>query len=236
VIRNVWLIAGRELYELFATPSVWIMASLFQVLGGFSFSTYLYFARYADMAVVQHFLASILVIFMPIVTMGRLSQERRQGTMEMLLTSPVKPAELVGGKFVAILTFVGLLVGLSLQYPLLLTAYSNPDPGQWLPGTLGLFLVGMLLGAIGLFASSLTESSVLAGLVSLVISVVLWGAQSLGSLVEGRDGGIFAHLSLMTRCSTFVHGILDSRDIYYFLALTILFLGLAARGVEADRW
>src|SRR5947209_3832777 len=120
-MRNVVLITMREFYELFATPAVWAMATLFQLLAGVRFSSFIYVARYADLEALHMVLASILILFLPIVTAGRIAQERRQGTMEMLLTSPLSPWELVGGKFLGLMGFVGLLVGLSLQYPLLLS-------------------------------------------------------------------------------------------------------------------
>src|SRR5258708_29990382 len=119
-------------------------------------------AQYADLTGFYGLLGGLLVVILPIATMGRIAGERRAGTMELLLTSPVAPWELVWGKWLAVLAFVGLLTGLSLQYPLILHAYEHPDPGQWVPATAALVLTRSMLAAGGLLASSLTSNSVLA--------------------------------------------------------------------------
>ena len=236
-MRNVLLIATREAYLLFATPTAWGLATFFQLLGGLLFCRAVLTAQYADLTgFYANGLAGLLVAVVPIAMMGRIAGERRAGTMELLLTSPIAAWELVWGKWLAALAFVGLLIVLSLQYPLILTAYENPDRGQWLPATAALACEGALLAAIGLFASSLTSNSVLAGITAISLSVFLRLFQSLGSILGQESSPLFEGMSLSHRVLSMSRGVVDTRDIAYFAALTILFLALAARGVESDRW
>lgn len=235
-MRNILLIAAREAHSLFATPTAWVLATFYQVLGGLLFSRLLVTARHAELGSFYGLLGGLLLLVIPILTMGRIAGERRAGTMELLLTSPLAAWQLVWGKWLAVGLFVGLLCGLTLQYPLILSAYANPDPGQWAPATLGLALLGGLLAAIGLFASSLTSNSVLAGMMGLALSMFLWWFHSFGSILGLEEWTLWQATSLYHRVLTLHRGVLDSRDLFYFAATTWFFLGLAARGVEADRW
>lgn len=235
-MRNVLLIAAREAHSLFATPTAWVLATFYQVLGGLLFSRLLITARYAELSSFYGLLGGLLLLVIPILTMGRLAGERRAGTMELLLTSPLAPWQLVWGKWLAAGLFVALLSTLTLQYPLVLSAYANPDPGQWAPATLGLALLGGLLAAIGLFTSSLTSNSVLAGMTGLALSMFLWWFSSFGSILGMEEWTLWHGASLYQRVFALHRGVLDSRDLFYFAAMTAFFLGLAARGVESDRW
>jgi ABC-2 type transport system permease protein len=235
-MRNVLLIARREVGSLFATPTAWALVTLYQVLGGFMFCYVLYYSRWADLSPLHVRLAALLVLLFPILAMGRIANERRQGTMELLLTCPISAGELVAGKFLALAAFGSLLALLSLQYPLVLSAYGSPDPGQWLPATLGLALTAALLAAVGLFASSLTANPVLAGVLALTLSLFLWWFHAIGALLDLEATAVFSGLSLLQRFATMNRGILDSRDLFYFAGSTVFWLGLAARGVESDRW
>jgi ABC-2 type transport system permease protein len=235
-VRALLLIARREWYALFATPTAWVLATLFQFLGGLLFLFVLESARFADLGPFYFRLTALLPLVVPIVAMGRLAGERRQGTMELLLTSPVAPWQIVGGKYLGVLGFVGLLTVLSLQYPLILSAYASPDPGQWIPATAGFALTGALLAAIGIFATALTSNQILAGILTLAISLLLWWAHNLGPIVGFEAGTLHSRSSLLHRFLVFNQGTIDSRDLYYFLGLSAFFLTLAARGVESDRW
>lgn len=235
-MRNILLIASREACSLFATPTAWGLATFYQLLGGLLFCRIMLVSPYADLTGLYALLAGLMVLLVPIATMGLLAGERRAGTMELLLTSPVAPGELVAGKWLAVLLFVGLLTVLSLQYPLILSAYENPDAGQWMPATLSLALMGALLAAVGLFASSLTANSVLAGVTALSLSLFLWWFHSLGPILGVESSAVFEGASLFHRTSSMCRGVVDSRDLAYFALGTAFFLGLAARGVEADRW
>lgn len=234
-MRNILLIAAREIHALFATPTAWGLATFYQLLGGLLFCRIMLVAQYADLTGFYGLLGGLMVIVVPIVAMGRIAGERRAGTMELLATSPISPAQLVWGKWLALLAFVGLLTVLSLQYPLILAAYENPDVGQWAPATLALLAMGGLLAAVGLFASSLTANPVLAGVGALALSLFLWWFHSLGSIV-GEGAAIFDGGSLYHRTASMCRGVVDLRDLAYFAFTTYFFLALAARGVESDRW
>lgn len=236
LMRCLFLIAIRECSSLFATPTAWALATLYQLLAGILFTFGLETGRYADLAPLYLRLTSLLLVIIPVISMGRIAGERRQGTMELLLTSPAAAWQIVGGKFLGLAAFVVLLTILTLQYPLILMAYANPDPGQWIPATVGFALVGCLLAAIGLFASSVTENQAFAGILAVSLSLVLWWAQGLSLVLESQGTGLYDKVSLLHRFAGFNQGIIDSRDLFYFVALIGFFLSLASRGVESDRW
>lgn len=234
-MRNILLIAAREAHALFATPTAWGLATFYQLLGGLLFCRIMLVAQYADLTGFYGLLGGLLVLVVPIVAMGRIAGERRAGTMELLATSPVSTWQLVCGKWLALVAFVGLLTVLSLQYPLILAAYENPDIGQWGPATVALLAMGALLAAVGLFASSLTSNTVLAGIGALGLSLFLWWFHSLGAIL-GEGTALFEGASLYHRTSSMCRGVVDSCDVAYFAFATYFFLSLAARGVESDRW
>ena len=159
------------------------------------------------------------------------------GTIELLLTSPVRDWQVVLGKFLGALAFLLFMLALTLVYPLLLSRFGSPDWGPIATGYLGVLLIGATCLAVGLFASSLSQNQIVTGFVAFALLIILWllgaAAQAVGS---GALGSLFDYLAINSHFDDFVRGVVDTQHIAYYLILTALFLFLATRVVEARRW
>jgi ABC-2 type transport system permease protein len=256
-LRNVFTIAGRELRSLFTSPVAFVVLAGFLLLGGWFFYNLL--ARFSMLvslysstqmgggdaglnlneiviAPLLHNLAIILVILVPMITMRSFAEERRTGTMELLLTSPISTAQLVLGKFLGIACFVSLMVATTMVYGLILSLYGNPEIPVMLAGYAGLLLLAFTLVAIGLFASSLTENQIIAAVTGLVamllLFIIAWPANAAGDVL----GPVLEYLSVMEHFDTMVRGILSSSDLIYFTSMIAGWIFLTQRSIESLRW
>jgi len=179
----------------------------------------------------------ILLLFLPILTMRTFAEERAQGTIELLLTSPVSSTELVIGRYLAVLAMVAVVVGITALYPGLLFLYGDPELGQTLAGLIFLFLYGAMLGALGCFVSSLTRSPMLAALATIAVGLFLLLIDKVSVL--GSTGGLLdlaRYLGTETHLGNGVSGRVYGEDLVYFVSMIVLFLFLARHGVEWLRW
>ena len=168
--------------------------------------------------------------------MRLISEERKLGTWELLLTAPVREYEIVLGKFFScLLVLAGMLI-LTLYFPLLLMIFGDPDIGPILTSYLGLFLLGSASVAIGIFASSLTPNQIVSAVVAGGILFGLWFLGMVGSLIPEPLGEILSYFSLSEHFPGFVRGVVDTRDLVYYLSVTAVFLFLSVRSIETERW
>lgn len=178
----------------------------------------------------------ILLLIMPLLTMRLFSEEKKTGTIELLLTYPVKDIETLLGKLLAcILVYVIMLV-LSFLYPVMLIIFGRLEWGPILSGYLGLFLMGTSFISLGVLASSLTENQIVSAAISfgmlLFFWVIGWASEFAGKTV----GKILPKISLIQHFDNFPKGIIDTQDIVYYLLFIIFFLFLTMRSLEAHRW
>ncbi len=178
----------------------------------------------------------ILLLVLPLLTMRLLSEERRQGTFELLLSYPVNDISVVIGKFgAALTTFIVMLAG-TVIYPVLIAVFADPEPGPVLSGYLGLLLLGCTYIAMGTFFSSLTGSQLVAGVatfgVSLFFLIIGWAAPFVGVTFAK----VLSQFSLLLHFDSFSKGVIDTRDITYYLFLTGFFLFLTVKSLESTRW
>jgi ABC-2 type transport system permease protein len=260
----VGAIAGRELKALFTSPVAYAVLTLFAVLAGFFFlSGVLQFQDYVIrmqafqlldqleelnlndhvIAPFLHVMSVVLMFLIPGITMGLFAAEKANGTQELLLTSPITIWELVVGKFLAAAAFVLLLVGLLALFPGLLFLYGDPELGKTLAGLGGLLLVGLAYAAIGAFASSVTQSQLIAFFLAFVLLLVLWMIGFLADL--GAAGGAFQSeavgdtlrwLATAEHFEGMVMGLVDTKDVAYFAAVVVAALVLAKTAIESVRW
>ena len=181
-------------------------------------------------------LSIILVILIPMITMRTFAEEKKGGTYELLLTSPLRTTEIVLGKFLASFVFIGLLIGLTAIYPALLMVFGNPEVRVMATGYLGLLLMATSFVAVGLFTSSVTENQIIAAVSGLVVMLLLyiigWPAQNAGDVL----GPILTYLSITDHFAELVKGVIDTRALVYFASLIGLALFLTMRSVESLRW
>jgi len=237
-MRNVYHIARRELNAYLASPIAYVVTAVFlAVFGGLS-GFILYYSREATMrySLTHGVTVLFLVLVTQVLTMRLLADEQRQGTLELLLTSPVRDWEVVTGKYLAGLAVFFLMVLLSGYFPLLLTRIGNPDVGVMLSGYLGFVLLGGALLAIGVFASSVTQNQVVAAVLGMGITLLLWLSGALTDFVGGALRSVVQYLPIFDHYYDFVRGIVDTRHIIYYLSLVVFFLFLSTRVLEARRW
>jgi ABC-2 type transport system permease protein len=253
-------VAGRELRGLFVSPVAYGVLSLFAVLAGLffvvttvAFNDWIFrlqqFQAFDQLSQLNlndhligqfyHSMAVVLLFLIPGVTMGLLAAEKTNGTQELLLTSPLTMWDIVLGKFLAGAIFVALLVLLIGLYPGILFLYGDPEIGKTLSGLLGVLLVGWTYVAIGLFASSVTRSQVVAFLLTFVLLLVLLILPAIAELgvagtSEAREA--LRYLSTDAHLEELVKGLVDSADLAYFAVMIGSFLVLTKLAVESVRW
>ncbi len=233
---NIIAIARRELMSYYGSFLFYVVTAAFLVITGFFFAVTVAFSRSAQVAPLFQTMYTIMLLVAPILTMRLLAEEQRTGTIELLLTSPVRDAELVLGKFLAGLGLLVSMLVLTGFYPLLLALYGNPDRGGIIGGYLGALLFGGLAIAVGLFTSSLTQNQIVAAVLSFAILLLLWVIDGLGSLVGGIVGSIATYLAVFTHFSDMTRGIVDTKDVVYFLTVIIGALFFTTWSVETRRW
>jgi len=237
-MKNAYYIARRELSAYFVSPIAYVISAIYLAVMGGLFGFILYYSHEATMRYVLLHGVSILflVLVTQVITMRLLADERRLGTLELLLTSPVRDWEVIVGKYLASLGLFSLMVVLTGYLPLLLIRIGNPDIGVMLSGYLGYLLLGAALLSIGIFASSLTQSQIVAAILGIGITLILWLSGALGDFVGGSLKGFFGYLPIFDHYMDFVRGVIDTKDIVYYLSVVAVFLFLSTRVVESRRW
>jgi len=178
----------------------------------------------------------LLLLLAAVLTMRLLAEEKKMGTLELLLTAPVRDREVILGKFLGSLGILTVMLALTFYYPILLISFGDPDMGPIATGYLGLFLLGSVSLAVGLFASSLSSNQIVAAVVAGGILFALWFVGLAATFLPEALAEIIGFLSLSRYFPDFMMGIIDTRGMIYYLSITVLFLFLAIRYLENSRW
>lgn len=235
-MRNTLTITAREFKSYLASPMAYIVIGIFLALTGFSFGSSS--ATYSETSI-SGFLqigSLLLLLLTAVLTMRLLAEERKLGTIELLLTAPVRDSEIILGKFLGSLGIIAVMLVLTFYYPILLKVFGDPDIGPIATGYLGLFLLSCASLAIGIFASSLTSNQIVAAVVTGGILFGLWFLGSAADYLPSALGDVIGYFSLSNYFPDFITGIIDTRGIVYYLSVTALFLFLAIRSLENSRW
>jgi ABC-2 type transport system permease protein len=255
-MRSVYAVYRKEMGHYFVSPVAYVVVAVFLIVAGFFFRLYmgLVIDQSMEMAmqgmgsdmdmpaeVLRAFfgLISTLILFLaPMLTMGVYAEERRRGTMELLMTSPLTEFQIVLGKFLATLTLFVIMLFPTFLYVAYMCFHSDPKM-QWslvLTGYLGALLLGASLLAIGTFISSLTESQLIAVVLSFGAILILW---VLDFVVRGSDslaGTVLQYISVIHHYDDFTRGIIDTSSLIYYVSVPILFLFLTVRSIDSIRW
>jgi ABC-2 type transport system permease protein len=240
-VRNTTTIALREFKSYLASPMAYVVTGIFLMLTGFFFQSSP--STYSETSI-KGFLvwgSILLLLLASVLTMRLLAEERKMGTLELLLTAPVRDSEVIVGKFLGSLGILTVMLALTFYYPILLgvipgIGFGDPDIGPIVTGYLGLFLLGCTSLAVGLFASSLTSNQIVAAVVAGGILCALWFLDMAADLLPEALGEVISYLSLYYHFPDFMRGVIDTRGIIYYLSITVLFLFLAIRSLESSRW
>jgi len=256
-MRNAFTIAGREIRSYFSSPVAYVLLATFLGLSGYFFYALLFaftetLKMYAMMQqpqmlerfnlndmVIRPLLSnmSVLLIFIvPAVTMRMFPEEKRSGTYELLMTSPVRIGEIVFGKFLGGLVLILSMVALSSFFGILLSVYGNPEIPLMLTGYLALTLMAVAFLAIGTLISSFTDNVVIAYIGTLFTLMVLYTIGWLGETVQGGWGALVSYLSITDHFGEMLKGIISTTNLIYFATIIVVGLFLTHRSVESVRW
>ena len=236
-MRNTLTIARKEFKSYLTSPMAYVVIGIFLVLTGVFFgtssSTYL---ETSIRGVWDFWGALFLMAFTALITMRLIAEEKKLGTLELLLTAPVRDSEIIVGKFLGSLGIFVVILLLTLYYPLLLIIFGDPDLSPIGTGYLGIFLFGTTCLAIGIFASSVTSNQIVSAVIAGGILFALWFIGLAAGYLPEALGEIINYFSLSYYFPAFISGIVDTRGLVYYLSITVLFIFLAIRSLENSRW
>ena len=224
-------LTAKELHATFSSPIGYTIAAVFLLVLGYTFSLTLFATKVANLQYIFHQMYVLSILLVPVLTMRSFAEERRNDTLELLLTAPVREIWIVLAKFFAAFALVIGIYAASLVYALILGLYGEPDWGPIYAGYMALTLFAGLLVAVGLLTSSLTENQVVAAALSLGIFLMLWFADSVAYLLPSPFDILAINLSLIGHFRPMVSGSVFVSDVGYFVTLTMLALFLTTRGL-----
>lgn len=230
-------IIKRELSSYFNSAIGYIVLAVFTFFSGLFFYMYCLLSNTASMSYVFLSMLMIVLLVIPIITMRSFSEERKQKTDQALLTAPVSLTEMVLGKFLGAFLLYCICNAVYLLYVLILAIYTAPDWAVFLTTMLGMLLMGGALIAIDLFISALTESQVIAAVISIGVGLLIYMLDSLSNLISSEWFTAFIHnLSFDAHFTNFINGIINLNSVIFFLSVIAIFLFLCIRVFEKRRW
>lgn len=235
---NVFAIARKEIRSYWNSPIAYIYVTVFLALVSWFFFESFFLQNQAALRDFFGLLPMAFVLFVPAVTMRLWAEEKKLGTIELLMTLPLKDHEVVLGKFLAAFFFLGVTILLSLPLAGIVAYLGKPDPGPIVGGYVGALLMGAAFLAIGIFFSSTTENQIIALVVSFVFAILLLLLDSsvILSRVPAPIAPVIDFLGIRSHFESIARGVLDSRDVLYFLSVTGFFLFLNVRTIQSRKW
>ncbi len=240
-MRNILAVCTKELYTYFVSPIAYFVCIVFSAISGFLFSFTLIYAStnsgYGAGVIQTVFgnLAIILLFFTPVLTMKLFAEERKSGTIELLLTSPITDGQVVFGKFLASLTLLIIMLALTLLFPILTQRFGPLDGGVLLSGYFGLILLSSCFLAFGLLMSSMSKNQIVAALTSFGFFLTLWLIGALSSRA-GTIGTFLSYLSFHEHYTDFSRGVIQLRDVVYYVSFTCICLFATFKSIESSKW
>lgn len=252
-MRNIIAIADKELRSYFASPIAYIIIGLFSLLFGWFFYMYLtVFVRQSEQMmqfgggaanINQQMIrgvllnSSVIILFvMPMITMRTYSEEKRSGTIELLLTSPITDLQIILGKFFGALGLYVAMLLVTMLYMGILFYFGNPEWRPIVAGYLGLLLLGSCFISAGLLISSMTKNQIVAGIVTFAVFLMLWVINWIGESSGPTTQAIVSYLSITEHFDDFARGIIDTKHVVYYLSFITFGLFLTAKSVDSERW
>lgn len=254
-MRNAYPVCKRELKNYFNSPIAYTVLFVFLIASGYTF--YNIFLSYTTASfrslqspelaeqlnltewVVRPLFGNMsvfMLLIMPLLTMRLFSEEKKAGTIELLLTYPIRDSEAVLGKFAACLGVFALMLILTLPYPVILLILGQPELGPLLTGYLGLLLLGTAFISLGILISSLTENQIVAAILTFGVLLLFWMVDWSSSTASASIGAVLTHLSIIGHFDNFAKGVIDTSDVIYYLNFILFCLFLNLRALESKKW
>lgn len=252
-MRNTFAIAQRELNGYFSSPIGYVLIGFFAVLFGWFFYVPLAFFEQQSMQMgmnpnqpmnINQMLVGptlmnttvIMLFLFPLITMRTYSEEKRSGTIELLLTSPITDVEIILGKFLGAMLLYAAMLAITTIHMGVLFYFGNPEWKPIATGYLGLLLMGGCFLSLGLFISSLTKNQIVAAMATFAVFLMLWVINWIGTFVGPTMQSTLAYLSLTEHFDDFAKGIIDTKHVIYYLSFMAFGLFLTAKSVDSERW
>jgi ABC-2 type transport system permease protein len=253
-MRNIWIICQKELRSYFVSPVAYILFIMFALIFGWFFwnmvGAFIYYSMEAQLrgemfpmnindSIIRQLLGNMNVVnlfFIPLITMRLFAEEKRNGTIELLATSPIRDGEVVLGKWLAsVLLYAAMLLVTGLNFAFLFK-YGNPDWKPMAVGYLGVLLQAAALLALGTFISTLTKNQIIAGAVTFGVCLLIFVLGWVGGYQSSSWAQVLTYISTTTHMESFTKGVIDSKDVIYYVSAIFLGLFLTARSLESLRW
>ena len=254
-MKGLYAIFRKETANFFVSPIAYAVIAIFLLVSGFFFWANVSFMSLVSLQaannpmiaerinltdvvirpLVQN-MSIVLLFVMPLLTMRLFSEEKKSGTIELLLTYPVTDLAILLGKFLASALLLIVMLAGTLPFVALLFGIGDPDPGTLLSGYLGLLLMGAAFMALGIFISSLTENQIIAAAVSFGSALLFWVLSWSSTLAGEKVGAVLRQLSILEHLESFNKGILALSDLSFFVLFIAFFLFLTLRSLETNRW
>lgn len=235
-LPNILAIFRRELRSYFNSPVAYVVIVVFLAIIGWFFTSNLFLMNIASLRVMFELVPLIFLFFVPAITMRLLAEEKKSGTLELLTTKPVLDSEIILGKFIAAWALLAAALIPTLLYVLTLAVLGSPDLGPVVTGYLGLLLMGAVYIGIGLFASSLTENQIVAFIVSFLIVLALFLMDKILMYVPEGLASTIEFLGIDYHFGNIARGVIDSRNVIYFLSLLGFSLYCASVSLGRRKW
>jgi ABC-2 type transport system permease protein len=244
-MRRVIAMLGKELRMFFAAPLVYFVGGVFLALSGYFFYTNLnaFITFGFGESIVEHLwqrlfndVVRIVITVIPLITMRVYAEEKNLGTIELLYTAPLRDWEILAAKYLACLGVFVVLIGSTALYPYLVYRIQPFDTSQLVSVYLGVFLLIAAMVAIGVFVSSLTETQLIAAMFTYGIVLLLWNLSWNEAAVPNSWLGLVSQLCAYDHFEPFARGVIDLRDVAYFVAITVFMWFLTMRSMESRQW
>ncbi|MBI3291592.1 MAG: ABC transporter permease [Elusimicrobia bacterium] len=235
-MTNIRLLVAKEFRAAFNGPTAYILLVVFLLMTGWFFASPLFIVKQASLNELVGVLPILFVFLIPAITMRAIAEELKSGTIELLATLPLKDYEIVLGKYLAILALLGIALGLTGGYPLVLGFLGKLDRGHVLGVYLGMGLLGGAFSAMGLFASSLTKNQMVAFIIGFALCFAFFLFGKMGQWSPPGIRALLDFLGIDRHLEAFVKGVLDTRDLLYFVSVATAFLSAAIAVVSSRRW
>lgn len=229
-------ISKRELRAYFNSPVAYIVVTVYMLVAGFLFFNTLFIERQAEMRGYFGLAPMLFMFIMPAITMRLLAEEKGSGTLELLITMPIRDWEVVVGKFLAAMGLLAVLLGITLAYAITLSFIGPVDKGPTYGGYLGLLLMGGAFVAIGVMASSFTKNQIVAFIVAFGISFSLYLFGRIVQIVPANLQPVLSFLAIDSHFESIGRGVIDSRDVLYYLSVIVVCLVIATVNLESRKW